>query len=84
MFEVKGLVSGTHYAVTGAGGKKMTRQTTTDRLHSADSAAELLGVRPSTIRWWWTIGKLHRVKIGRLTRVRESEVLALIKPERKG
>ena len=38
----------------------------TDRLHSAESAAELLGVRPSTIRWWWTLGKLHRVKIARL------------------
>lgn len=52
-----------------------------DRLLDAESAAELLSVRPSTIRWWWTIGKLHRVKIGRLTRVRESEVLALIKNE---
>jgi excisionase family DNA binding protein len=55
--------------------------TTADRLHSAESAAELLSVRPSTIRWWWTMGKLPRVKIGRLTRVRESELLALIKPE---
>jgi excisionase family DNA binding protein len=54
-----------------------------DPLHSAESAAELLGIRPSTIRWWWTIGKLHRVKIGRLTRVRESELTALIKPEVK-
>ena len=54
---------------------------TTDRLHSAESAAELLGARPSTIRWWWTIGKLNRVKVGRLTPVRESELLALIKPE---
>jgi excisionase family DNA binding protein len=54
-----------------------------DRLHNAESAAELLGVRPSTIRWWWTIGKLNRVKIGRLTRVRESELLALI-TEQKG
>jgi len=52
-----------------------------DRLHDAESAAELLGVRPSTIRWWWSIGKLHRVKIGRLTRVRESELLALIEPQ---
>ena len=56
----------------------MTVKALTDRLHSAESAAELLGVRPSTIRWWWTIGKLRRVKIGRLSRVRESEVLALI------
>jgi hypothetical protein len=53
-------------------------KTTTDRLLGADSAAELLAVRPSTIRWWWTIGKLKRVKIGRLTRVWESELLALV------
>lgn len=63
---------------------RTTQTTVTDRLHSAESAAELLGIRPSTIRWWWTIGKLQRVKIGRLTRVRESELLALIKPEQKG
>jgi excisionase family DNA binding protein len=49
-----------------------------DRLHSAESAAELLGVRPSTIRWWWTIGRLPRLKIGRLSRVRESALIALI------
>jgi excisionase family DNA binding protein len=59
----------------------MTRNTTTDKLHSAESAAELLGVRPSTIRSWWTIGKLRRVKIGRLTRVRESELLSLIQTD---
>ena len=57
---------------------------TEDRLHNAESAAELLGVRPSTIRWWWSLGKLSRVKIGRLTRVRESELLALITTEQKG
>jgi excisionase family DNA binding protein len=57
--------------------------TQTDRLHTADSASELLGVRPSTIRWWWTIGKLPRVKIGRFSRVRESELLALISGERR-
>ena len=50
----------------------------TDRLHSAESAAVLLGVRPSTIRWWWSIGRLPRLKVGRLSRVRESAVLALI------
>lgn len=53
-------------------------KTTADRLLGAESAAELLAVRPSTIRWWWTIGKLRRVKIGRLTRVWESELLALV------
>jgi len=53
-----------------------------DRLHSVESAAELLGfVSPSTIRSWLTQGRLTRVKVGRLTRIRESELLALIKPE---
>ena len=59
------------------------KRATEDRLHSAESAAELLGVRPSTIRWWWTIGRLRRVKIGRLSRVRESELLAMITPEER-
>lgn len=54
-----------------------------EQLHSADTAAALLGVRPSTIRWWWSIGKLRRIKIGRLTRVRESELVALIKSEKE-
>lgn len=57
---------------------------TEDKLHSAESAAVLLGVRPSTIRWWWTIGKLPRVKIGRLSKVRESALLGLIEHEQKG
>jgi excisionase family DNA binding protein len=62
------------------------QRSTPDRLHSVESAAEFLGfVSPSTIRSWLTQGKLQRIKVGRLTRVRESELLALIKPEqRKG
>lgn len=55
---------------------------TEDKLYSAESAAELLGVRPSTIRWWWAIGRLPRLKIGRLSRARESALLGLISPER--
>lgn len=51
-----------------------------ERLHTVESAADLLGsVSPSTIRTWLTEGKLTRVKVGRLTRVRESELLGLIK-----
>lgn len=30
-----------------------------------------------------TQGKLQRIKVGRLTRVRESELLTLIKPEQR-
>ena len=54
-----------------------------DRLHRAESAAELLGVRPSTIRGWWSTAKLPRLKIGRLSRVPESALWALVKPERR-
>ena len=56
----------------------MSVSDTKDKLHNADSAAALLGIRPSTIRWYWTTGRLPRVKIGRLTRVREHDVLSLI------
>jgi excisionase family DNA binding protein len=53
-----------------------------DPLHSVESAAVLLGyVSPSTIRSWLTQGRLRRVKIGRLTRVRESELMRLIEPQ---
>lgn len=55
-----------------------------DKLHSAESAAELLGVRPSTIRSWWSMGRLPRLKIGRLSRVRESALLAMIGQESQG
>jgi hypothetical protein len=55
-----------------------------DRLHSVESAAKFLGcVSPSTIRSWLTQGLLTRVKIRRFTRVRESELLALIKPQER-
>jgi excisionase family DNA binding protein len=62
----------------------MLKRAFEDRLHSAESAAELLGIRPSTIRWYWATGKLTRVKIGRLSRVPESALWALVKPEGKG
>jgi len=54
---------------------------TEDPLHTAESAARLLGVSPFTIRYWWTCGRLPRIKIGRMSRVKESSLLALIEPE---
>jgi excisionase family DNA binding protein len=60
------------------------QRSTPDPLHSVDSAAEFLGfVSPSTIRSWLTQGRLTRIKVGRLTRVRESDLLALISGEQK-
>lgn len=53
-----------------------------DPLHSVESAAEFLGgVAPSTIRVWIWRGLLTRIKVGRRTMVRESELLRLIKPQ---
>ena len=55
-----------------------------DRLHSVESAAEFLGfVSASTIRSWLTQWKLTRVKVSRLTRVRESELVTLIQTQEK-
>jgi hypothetical protein len=62
----------------------MTRPETsgTDRLHSVVSAAAFLGgISPASIRNWLWQGRLTRIKIGRRTMVRASELLALIKPE---
>lgn len=52
-----------------------------DTLHNAETAAALIGVRPSTIRHMWSTGRLPRTKVGRLTKVREYEVLALLSPQ---
>jgi Helix-turn-helix domain len=61
---------------------KTIHESRTDKLHSVESAAEFLGgLSPATIRAWLTQKKLHRVKIGRRTMVRESELRALIHEE---
>jgi Helix-turn-helix domain len=53
-----------------------------DQLHSIESAGRFLGgISPSTIRVWLWRGTLTRIKIGRRTMIRESELRALIKPE---
>jgi hypothetical protein len=54
---------------------------TEDPLHTAESAARLLGVSPHTIRYWWSTSKLPRIKIGRMSRALQSDLLALIKAE---
>jgi excisionase family DNA binding protein len=55
-----------------------------DRLHSVKSAAAFLGgVAESTVRVWLWQGRLTRIKIGRLVRIRESELLKMINPVTK-
>jgi hypothetical protein len=58
------------------------RMAQNDQLHSIESAGRFLGgISPSTIRVWLWRGRLTRIKIGSRTMIRESELLALIKPE---
>jgi hypothetical protein len=57
-----------------------TENTIPERLHSVESAAAFLGgISPSTIRDWLWRKRLTRIKVGRRTMVRESELLALIR-----
>lgn len=53
-----------------------------DRLHNVKSAGQFLGgIAPATIRVWIWRGLLTRVKVGRRTMVRESELRGIIKPQ---
>lgn len=61
-----------------------TKSKVADRLHSVKSASDFLGgVAESTLRVWLWRGKLTRIKVGRRTMLRESELLTLIKPEQR-
>lgn len=61
---------------------KTAHESRTDKLHSVESAAAFLGgLSPATIRAWLTQKRLHRVKIGRRTMIRESALRALIHEE---
>jgi excisionase family DNA binding protein len=47
---------------------------TPEKVYTPEGAAEALMVSPKTIREWLRTGKLKGVKIGRLWRVRESDL----------
>ncbi len=51
----------------------------TDRLLTPDDAAIALLVKSSTVREWLRTGKLKGVKMGRLWRVRESDLAEFLK-----
>jgi excisionase family DNA binding protein len=56
-----------------------------EKLYTPEGAAEVLMVNPETVRLWLRTGKLKGVKVGRLWRVRESDLEAFLKrPENKG
>ena len=49
-----------------------------DRLVTPDDAANRLAISPKTIRDWLRAGRIPGIKVGRLWRIRESELEALI------
>jgi excisionase family DNA binding protein len=52
---------------------------TDERYFSPDDVAHKLNVKPLTVRRWLKGGKLKGLKVGRLWRVRESELEAFLK-----
>ena len=51
---------------------------TPEKVYTPEGAAEALMVSPKTIREWLRTGKLKGVKVGRLWRVRESDLQELL------
>ena len=49
-----------------------------EKLLTVEDAAKVLLVKPTTVREWLKAGKLKGVKMGRLWRVRESELEAFL------
>src|SRR5437868_6986410 len=57
---------------------EQTEPSSDDALLSLDEAARLLSCTVGAIRKWLAQGRLQRVKLGRLTRVRRHEVLQIV------
>lgn len=53
-----------------------------ERLMTPEEVAERLAITPKTVRRFLREGRLKAVKVGRLWRVRESDLLAYMKGER--
>jgi excisionase family DNA binding protein len=54
-----------------------------EKLLTPEDAAKALLVKPETLRGWLRTGKLKGVKVGRLWRVRESDLDAFLKKGEK-
>ena len=50
-----------------------------EKLLTPEDAAKALLVKPETVREWLRTGKLKGVKMGRLWRIRESDLEAFLK-----
>lgn len=54
-----------------------------EKLLTPEDAAKALLVKPDTLRGWLRTGKLKGVRVGRLWRVRESDLEAFLKEGEK-
>jgi excisionase family DNA binding protein len=52
---------------------------TPEKVYTPEGAAAALMVSPKTIREWLRTGRLKGIKIGRLWRVRESDLVEFLK-----
>jgi excisionase family DNA binding protein len=50
-----------------------------EKLLSPEEVAEILGVSPKMVRDWLRAGRIKGIKLGRIWRVRESDLEAFIK-----
>ncbi len=50
-----------------------------EKLLTIEDAAKALIVKPETLRGWLRTGKIKGVKVGRLWRIRESDLEAFLK-----
>ncbi len=59
--------------------------TAAEKVYTPEEAAEALHVKPTTIRQWLKAGKLGGIKLGRLWRIRESDLQKFLKtPPQEG
>jgi len=55
-----------------------------DNIYTVEEAAEILKIKPRTVRAWILQGKLKSFKLGDLVRIHEDDLQALIDHARKG
>jgi DNA binding domain, excisionase family len=55
-----------------------------DKIYTVDETADLLKIKPRTVREWIRTGKLKSFKIGGLVRVHDDDLQAFIDRSRKG
>jgi excisionase family DNA binding protein len=56
---------------------------TVDKIYTVDETAEILKIKPRTVREWIRTGKLNSFKLGGLARVHDDDIQEFIDRSRK-